>query len=172
MMQQLKHSWQCLIVPELGEAATACGEASLRQSQIVLSCLMRGLQTHGANAIVAVWRGAGLSQAGDELSSLPFTVAGRAQSWSVQGCFPLKACHSPHVIDNTEKRGKTVHLGSIYLHYSAPPSLPFPSHAHIHTQTNTAMTACRWTTWAHRHTNTQNTFQPEHTHAHGKINNT
>lgn len=99
----------------------------------------------------------------DRGSTLRLDDVGGVQSLSVWVCFPLEACHSPHVIDNTEKRGKTVHLGSIYLHYSAwglwdlPPSRSYTrtythtySGTHAHIQTHTAvMTACRWTTWAH-----------------------
>lgn len=102
------------------------------QRHTVLSRFMRGLKTPRVDAVV-VWRQAGPSCAGEELGSLPFSVAGRVQSWSVQVWFPLRACHSPHVIDNTEKRGKTVHLGSIYLHYSAwGPSLSFLPLTHTH----------------------------------------
>lgn len=92
---------------------------------------------------------------GERDSALRLDAIGGFQRQSARVCFPLEACHSPHVTDNmrTKKRGKTVHLGSIYLHYSAWGlwicACVYMEGREEGLQTHTTvMTACRWT-WAH-----------------------
>lgn len=130
--QEPNHSQQWLIVPILEKLQKpALRQVFLTKSYcFILSCSC--VDFKHMKLTLLLFGGMRYCPKLERSSALPFNVAGRVQSCSVQVWFPLKACHSPHVIDSTEKRGKPVHLGSIYLHYSARgPSLsPLPSHTY------------------------------------------
>lgn len=171
VVQPLKHSWQWLIVPSLEKLQqTAVKQVFLTKSYCFI--LSYSCVDFKHMKLILLWEGREVlfSQAGEELNCHSMLLAesktGLCKSASHQELVTLLTSLT------MLERGKTVHLGSIYLHYFAQgPSLSPPSLTHI-PQTNAAMTACRWPTWAHWHTNTQNTYQQEDTHMHITINTT